>query len=492
MVVGRLTLCRGFLKNSFKRFLTQNTNMKKLFILAAVLSIGMTACKKSAAPLSPKVNSDRKMNMTVDNSMPATGANISIVLVAGNDGPDASTGITVNDLLPSGYTFVSATASAGSYASGVWSGFGLAKGENASLTIVAKVNTTGDYTNTATITGSEDDPDASNNMATVTIVPSASKVLMVSTLAGSTNGYAEGTGATAQFSSPRGLGVDAAGNVYVADHSNSRIRKITPAGVVTTLAGGEQGFADGIGSAAKFDAPNSLAVDAAGNVYVADAGNNRIRKITPAGLVSTIAGDGGSTILSQPLGVGVDAAGNVYVADANNSRIRKISALGALSTLAGSTTGGPGSAGYADGTGDAAKFSTPNGVVIDGNGNIYVSDAGNRLIRKITPAGVVSTLAGSVEGYADGAGTAARFENLTGPAIDASGNIYIGDIGNNRIRKITPAGLVSTVAGSVSQGTLDGPVETAQFANPYAIAVDAAGNLYVSDESNSRIRKIGY
>lgn len=322
-------------------------------------------------------------------------------------------------------------------------------------------------------------------------VSSTPKVLMVSTLAGSTRGNADGTGIDAQFSSPKGIAVDAAGNVYVADYSNDRIRKITPAGVVTTFAGSTQGFADGLGSAAKFNAPNSLAVDASGNVYVADAGNNRIRKITPAGLVSTIAGDATNSIFYQPLGVCVDAAGNIYVADSYNARIRKITG-GVVTTLAGSATGGAGSAGYVDGTGTAAKFNTPNGVVTDAAGNVFVSDAGNHIIRKITPAGITSTMTGSVEGYADGAGSAARFQNLTGPAIDASANIYIADIGNNRIRRITPAGVVNTVAGGSPLGYADGPVATALFANPYSVAVDAAGNIYISDMDNNRIRKIGF
>jgi len=263
--------------------------------------------------------------------------------------------------------------------------------------------------------------------------------------------------------------------------------------VVTTLAGSTDGYAEGTGAAAKFGYPtNSVAVDAAGNVYVADGGNNRVRKITPAGVVSTLAGDGGVSIFYQPLGVAVDAAGNVYVADSYNNRICKITTGGTVSTLAGSATGGSGSAGYQDGLGTAAKFWTPNGVVVDAAGNVYVTDAGNFVIRKITPAGLVSTLAGSVEGFADGPGSVAKFEHPSGPAIDAAGNIYVGDIGNNRVRMITPAGVVTTVAGGSSLGYADGPVATAQFANPYAVTVDAAGNIYVADVDNNRIRRIGY
>jgi uncharacterized repeat protein (TIGR01451 family) len=463
--------------------------MKKFLMLMTSIAIGLNACKKSAPPA---MNSDRKINILVDNNTPVTGTNVTFTLVAGNNGPDAATDVRVNAVLPTGYVFVSASATSGSYAAGIWTGFGLANGGSATLTIVATVSVTGNYTNTVTITGVENDPVAGNNSSTVTPTPTAPKVLTVSTLAGSDMGYKDGTGAAAQFSNPRGLAVDAAGNIYVADWGNNRIRKITPAGAVSTLAGSTNGYADGMGAAAQFNYPNSVAVDATGNVYVADAGNNRIRKITPAGMVSTLAGDGTVPVFYRPSGVGVDAAGYVYVADSYNSRIRKITPGGAVSTLAGSASGGAGSAGYADGMGTAAQFNNPNGVVIDASGNVYVTDIGNHLIRKITPAGLVSTLTGSLEGYADGIGSAARFENLSGPAIDAAGNIYVADIGNNRIRKITPAGVVSSVAGGAPLGYADGPIATARFDYPFAVAVDAAGNIYVADIDNNRIRKIGY
>ena len=468
-----------------------------MLLLMAGLVTGFIACKKSGAPApapTPGVAavSDRKITMTVDNMAPVVGTNVTFTLVAENIGPAAGTGISISDVLPAGYTLVSATPTTGSYTTGVWSGFGLASGASATLTIVAAVKATGIYANTATITGVENDPVAANNSATVTITPTIPKVLMVSTLAGSTMGNLDGTGAAAQFSLPRGVGTDGAGNVYVVDYGNSRIRKITPAGVVTTLAGSSDGFADGMGAAAKFSSPNGLAVDAAGNVYVADAGNHRIRKITPAGLVSTLAGNGLTSTLYQPLGVAVDAAGTVYVADTDHSRICKVTPSGVVSVLAGSATGDPGTAGYVDGVGTAAKFDAPNGVVVDAAGNVFVTDARNRRIRKITPAGSVSTLAGSTEGYAEGTGADARFENLSGPCIDAAGNIYAADIGNNRIRKITPAGVVSTVAGGAPMGYTDGPVATALFGYPYAIAVDAVGNIFVADVDNNVIRKIGY
>lgn len=460
-------------------------------MLLAGITLGFSACKKGSSPAPPVVASDRKIAITVDNNTPVIGSNVTFTLTAGNNGPDASTGVSVAETLPTGYTQVSATPSTGTYASGIWNGFGLANGATATLTIVATVNATGVYANTVTITGKENDPNAANNSATATTAPTAPKVLMVTTLAGSVYGYLDGTGSAAKFGSPKGVAVDGAGNVFVVDYSNDRIRKITPAGVVTTVAGSTNGFADGTGAAAKFNGPNGIAIDATGNLYIADAGNHRIRKITPAGVVTTIAGDGYVTTLYQPLGVCVDATGTVYIADSYNARICKLTASG-LSVLAGSATGGTGSAGYADGTGTAAKFDTPNGLVVDAAGNVFVTDAFNHLIRKITPAGVVTTLAGSSKGYADGNGGAAQFDTPSGPAIDAAGNIFIADIGTNSVRKITPTGVVTTIARSLSGGTTDGPVGTAQFSYPYAVAVDATGNIYFSDFNNNLIRKIGY
>jgi sugar lactone lactonase YvrE len=314
---------------------------------------------------------------------------------------------------------------------------------------------------------------------------------LVTTLAGSDLGFVDGTGAAARFNGPFGVAVDAAGNLYVADAGNHRIRKISPAGAVSTLAGSTQGFADGVGTAAQFNFPRGVAVDAAGTVYVADNANHRIRKITPAGAVTTLAGStngfadgtGAAARFNSPSGVAVDAAGNVYVADLNNHRIRKISPAGAVTTLAGSTQG------FADGVGTAAQFNGPLGVVVDAAGNVYVADNANHRIRKITPAGAVTTLAGSTNGFADGTGAAARFNGPSGVAVDAAGNLYVADAGNHRIRKISPAGAVSTLAGS-TQGFAGGVGTAAQFSFPRGVAVDAAGTVYVADNANHRIRKI--
>jgi len=241
------------------------------------------------------------------------------------------------------------------------------------------------------------------------------------------------------------VAVDSSGNVYVADTDNHRIRKITPADriedrVVSTFAGTDtRGHADGPGTEAQFNYPYGVAVDSSGNVYVADADNNRIRKITPEGVVSTFAGstegsaDGTATTAQfhHPTGVAVDSSSNVYVADADNNRIRKITPEGGVSTFAGSTEGS------ADGTATTARFQSPTGVAVDSEGNVYVADADNNRIRKITPEGVVSTFAGSTEGFADGTGTEAQFNYPIDVAVDSSGNVvYVADTGNHRIRKI--------------------------------------------------------
>jgi len=320
---------------------------------------------------------------------------------------------------------------------------------------------------------------------------------VVTTLAGSGNeGSANGTGTAASFGAPYGVAVDGSGNVYVADNLSNLIRKITAAGVVTTLAGsGSAGAANGTGTAASFYTPSGVAVDGSGNVYVADFRNNLIRKISAAGVVTTLAGSGSAGASNGtgtaasfyfPFGVAVDGSGNVYVADQDNNLIRKITAAGVVTTLAGS-----GSAGAANGTGTAASFFAPTGVAVDGSGNVYVADEGNNLIRKITPAGVVTTLAGSGStGSANGTGTAASFYYPFGVAVDGSGNVYVADYGNNLIRKITAAGVVTTLAGSGSAGAANGTGTAASFAGPFGVAVDGSGNVYVADTLNSLIRKI--
>ncbi len=316
----------------------------------------------------------------------------------------------------------------------------------------------------------------------------------VSTFAGSgSSGDTNGTGSSASFNTPSGVAVDSSGNIYVADLLNHKIRKITPAGVVSTIAGtGSVGSNDGAGASASFNGPRGLAVDASGNVYVADTYNNKIRKITSAGVVSTFAGTGSqgdtdgagaSASFNQPYGVAVDGVGNVYVADTYNHKIRKITPSGVVSTLAGT-----GSAGSNDGAGSSATFSYPYDVAVDSSGNIYVADRNNYKIRKITPSGVVSTVAGT--GSQGSINDPATFNAPEAVAIDASGNIYVADTINAKIRKITPAGVVSTFVGDLSLGDKDGAAENARFHTPSGVAVDASGNVYVADAGNDKIRKI--
>lgn len=319
---------------------------------------------------------------------------------------------------------------------------------------------------------------------------------VVTTLAGSgRSGNTNGIGAAASFSLVTGLAVDAGGTVYVADQSNNRIRKITPSGVVTTFAGsGAYYNADGVGTAASFRGPTAVAVGAAGTVYVADQYNNKIRKISPAGVVTTLAGsaswgylDGpaATATFSAPVGVAVDAEGTVFVVDRDNHAIRKITPAGVVTTLAG--WGYPG---RTDGTGWAAGFSWPNSIAVDGAGTLYVSE--QYKIRKITPDVVVTTLAGASPSTRtiNGTGTAASLYNPQGVAVDAAGVTYVLDTTNSIIRKITPAGVVTTFAGAGSLGDVDGTVVAASLSQPSGLSVDSSGNIYVADSGNYRVIKI--
>jgi sugar lactone lactonase YvrE len=311
---------------------------------------------------------------------------------------------------------------------------------NLALTVTT-LPPTGITSTTATLNGTVN-PNGTSTDASFLYSTNSTLSAVVTTLAGMPGilgeGSADGTGAAAQFFEPTGVAVDpTTGNVYVADLDNDTIRMITPGGVVTTLAGspGQAGSADGTGAAAQFNGPSDVAVDAAGNVYVADTFNDTIRKITPAGVVTTLAGSpgqvgstdgtGAAARFDKPIGVAVDAAGNVYVADTYNDTIRMITPAGVVTTLVGS----PGQAGSADGTGPAARFDFPSGVAVDAAGNVYVGDTYNYTIRMITPGGVVTTLAGAAghAGSTDGTGAAAQFFEPTGVAVDAAGNVYVAD-----------------------------------------------------------------
>jgi len=351
--------------------------------------------------------------------------------------------------------------------------------------------------------------------STIRIVTAAG---VVSTLAGSPAdyGYADGTGSNARFRNPQGIAADNANNLYIADSGNYSIRKITTAGIVTTVAGlaGNSGSMDGVGSNARFSYLRGIAAGSVGNLYVADTFNHTIRKVTTAGVVSTIAGLAGSpgstdgtgsnARFNLPEGITVDISGNIFVADSGNNTIRKLALVGTnwlVSTLAGLA----GNGGSTDGTGSDSQFNYPCGIAVDSVDNLYVADLLNYTIRKITPVGtnwVASTIIGLAGSYgsADGTGGNARSSGMKGIALDSTGNIYVTDpgistetTGNHTIRKITPVGTnwtITTIAGLVDDpDSVDGIGSNARFDYPCGIAVDSAGNLYVADRSNSKIRK---
>jgi sugar lactone lactonase YvrE len=329
-------------------------------------------------------------------------------------------------------------------------------------------------------------------------VPSDGNTLVVGTLAGAQACCIDGPTISASFSQMSGVAVDASGNVFVADTQNSSIRKITPQGVVSTLAGGGiAGYVDGTGSAARFSRPTGVAVDSSGNVFVADRNNHVIRKVSAAGVVSTFAGTGNAGLTNGtgtaasfrfPEGVAVDTSGNVFVADTWNDVIRKISPLGVVSTLAGT-----GSRGTSNGVGAVASFYLPTGLAVDISGNVFVAQRYNHIIRKITAAGVVSTFAGggdAATGYPNGTGTSASFDSPSGIAVDKSGNVYVADSSNHAVRKITASGAVSTIAGNRKPGFVNGSDISATFNSPLGVTVDSSGNVLIADTLNRAIRSI--
>lgn len=332
---------------------------------------------------------------------------------------------------------------------------------------------------------------------------------------GNDSGNADGSGSAATFNRLFGLALDRAGNVYVADQNNHRIRKISAGGAVTTLAGGGgpgwngQGYKDDTGAAAAFNYPTGVAVDATGNVFVADNSNNRIRKITPGGVVTTLAGGGGTgtngrgkadgtgtaAAFGSPCGLCFGPNGDLFVVETTYNRVRRVTPAGVVTTFAGGGGGGNFGTGYINATGTAAAFDMPYGISSDAAGNLYVAEINNHCVRKITPAAVVSTFAGGGgpgaggRGFLDGTGSAAAFMGTTGITTDAGGNLYVADSWNNAIRKVTPAAVVTTIAGG-GRGNLDAIGAAATFNGPLGITIDPAGNLYISDFSNNKIRRV--
>ena len=325
------------------------------------------------------------------------------------------------------------------------------------------------------------------------------KKLTVTTIAGSgTPGYADGTGSAAAFSGIWGITIDANGNLYIGDTNNNRIRKLSPAGVATTISGTNfQGNIDGPVASATFGLPFGVALDSHGNIFLTNMGWNNIREISVAGIVSTFAGDptghpgstegiGTAARFHTPLGIAIDANDNVFVVDADNNKIRKITPAGVVTTLAGN-----GQVGATDGIGSAASFNQAFGIGLDASNNLYVVEAGNNKIRKVTQSGDVTTFAGSgAKGSTDGPALSASFNAPIGIVEDHSGNFYITDESNALIRMITPDGYVSTVAGNGTLATVDGVGHSAGFNYPLGITIDAAGALYVGDNGSGTVRKI--
>jgi len=327
---------------------------------------------------------------------------------------------------------------------------------------------------------------------------------VITTVAGTgTQGFSGDTGpaTNAQLNVPTGVAADSAGNIYIADANNNRVRKVA-SGVITTAAGNgfyHFGGDNGPASLALFNVPFAVAVDSAGNLYIADRENNRIRRISN-GVITTVAGngtagfsgDGGLAINAQldyPTGVAVDSAGNLYIADRNNQRIRKVS-NGVISTVAGiGTFGFSGDGGMAT----SAQLNYPYGIAVDSAGNLYIADLANQRVREVSN-GVITTLAGDgVVGFGGdgGSATVGRLNSPFGVAVDSAGNVYIADRDNNRIRKVSN-GVITTAAGGGTQGFSGdgGPATSALLNNPFGVAVDSAGNLYIADENNQRIRKV--
>jgi sugar lactone lactonase YvrE len=325
----------------------------------------------------------------------------------------------------------------------------------------------------------------------------------VSTLAGLAMepGTADGSVTNAQFAFPEGIAVDSAGNAFVADTGNNTVRKIGADGAVTTVAGraGMVGATDGMGTNALFAAPRGIVVDPAGNIFVADSGNNSIREISPGGQVTTFAGSGGSAgsdngpgsaaRFNYPASVAADGEGNIFVADGLNFLVRKIGPDGTVTDAAGRV----GVAGAADGAATNALFASPVGVAVDLAGNVYVADADNSTIRRLDPAGNVTTFAGQTgqAGSSNGPAALALFNTPSGVAVDLASNVYVADTGNQIIRKISGGGQVSTLAGLAGvAGYQDGVGTNALFSSPSSVAVDLAGNVYVADPGNYTVRKI--
>lgn len=290
---------------------------------------------------------------------------------------------------------------------------------------------------------------------------------------------------------PSGVAVGSDGSLYIADNNNHQIKKLTGSTMIV-LAGSSQGYADGTGAGARFNNPYGIALDRLGNVYVADTGNNAIRRITPTGTVTTLAGSPTANIFNGPSGLVVDSAFNVYLTDTKNNAIKRIDPSRNVTTYCGNL-----SPGYVDATGSSARFNNPIGIALDSVGNLYVADTKNNMIRVVATGAVVTTLAGSTAtGHQDGIGINASFTNPYCVAVDSFQNVYVTDTFNNCIRQVTSSGSVATIAGNLARapdptnrGSADGTGLGASFFSPSGITLDSSGNLYITDTNNQTIRK---
>ena len=331
----------------------------------------------------------------------------------------------------------------------------------------------------------------------------------INTVAGTgTPGFSgdEGPATAAKLQQPYGVAVDGSGNLYIADASNHRVRKVNGSGTITTVAGiGSAGFSGdgGPATSAELSDPYGVAVDGSGNLYIADTLNHRVRKVDGSGTITTVAGtgtagfsgDGGlatSAELDGPWGMAVDGSGNLYIADQGNSRVRKVDGAGTITTVAGTiTTGFSGDEGPAT----SAELFYPEGVAVDGSGNLYIAEHSNERVRKVNGSGTITTVAGTgTAGFSGdgGSATAARFNAPYAVAVDGSGDLYIADYFNQRVRKVNGSGTITTVAGIGSAGFSGdgGSATSAQLNGPIGLAVDGASNLYIADLANQRVRKV--
>ena len=310
------------------------------------------------------------------------------------------------------------------------------------------------------------------------------------------SGLINGQASVATFNKPTGICVDKNGNFYVADIINHTIRKITPDGTVSTLAGsGSSGYKDGNGTDAKFSSPIDLCVDKDLNVYVCDRYNYRIRKITPNGTVSTLAGSGSASLVagqgtnaafSDPYGIACDAAGNVFVADNRAHKIAKITASGLVTIVYGT-----GNAQSVDGNGLSASFNQPTGLWFDASGNLFVAEYKSNKIRKITTNGNVTTIAGNGDNATkDATGLSSSFRGPIKITGDAAGNLFVTEYSGNVVRKISSGNQVTTIVGSGNSSNKEGIEKEAGFNVPFGVVTDAAGDIFVSDQNNNKIRKI--